>query len=94
MKKNLVLGARQVDFSSCDESLQGVDTFDRTTAEESGYPTRFISESSVQPIRFHPWYERRSYSELKQARRTDLKMHRNKLVELPYGFVVDMQADP
>lgn len=93
MKKNLVLGARQVDFSSCDESLQGIDNFDRTAAEESGYPIRFISESSATPTRFQPWYERRCYSELKQATRTEFKEHKKRLVQLPYGFVVDVQTD-
>lgn len=94
MKKNLVLGARQEDYSSCDESLKGyIDSFNRITAEESGYPLKFTSSPILQPIRFQPWHERRCYHQLKQATRTQLKDHRNRMKAFPYGFVVDVQPD-
>lgn len=93
MNKNLVLGARQTDFSSCDESLQDIDAFDRIAAEESGFPVTFSSTSHSQPVRFQPWHERRCYNQLKQATRNQLKEHRNRVATLPYGFIVNMQPD-
>lgn len=93
MRKNIVLGAQQEDFTNYDESIKGFNDFDISQAEESGYPTKFESPSFVKPIRFQPWHERECKKNLQSATRSQFKDHKNRMSTLPYGFIVDMHSD-
>jgi len=90
-KKNIVLGGRQEDFTHCDESMKLFD-FDQTIAERSGFPLK-LQRQSLQPIRFQPWHERKCKTALETATRSQFREHRNRVTSLPYGFVVNMQAE-
>jgi len=94
IKKNIVLGARQEDFSNCDESVKHMSGFDPAhLAHNSGFPIKFNNHSLARSHRFQPWDERKKKKELETATRSQFKEHRNRILTLPYGFIVDMQTD-
>lgn len=94
VKKNFVLGAKQADFSNCDEDIKVIiKEFNQTNAERTGFPLKFESPSFVKPIRLQPWYERKTKQEMQTAKRSQFRKHRDQLRILPYGFIVDMEAE-
>lgn len=88
----MVLGAKQHDFTNCDESIKHMAGFDHPQAQNSGYPVKFYSSSSSKPLSFLPWDERRTRKELETATRSQFRDHIGCITTLPYGFVVDMQV--
>lgn len=93
MKKNIVLGAKQNDFTNCDESIKHMAGFDiDAQAQNCGFPIKFYSSSISKPLRFQPWDERRIKKELETATRSRFRDHKGRITTLPYGFVVDMQV--
>lgn len=92
-RKDIVLGAQQPDYLSCDESIRGFNDFNRAQAEETGYPMKLDSPSLGHPIiRLQPWHERKCKLQLEMATRSQFREHKSQEMTLPYGFVLDMQA--
>jgi len=91
-KKNIVLGGRQEDFTSSDESLKSIESQHLTRAERSGFPLKY-QRQSLRAIQFQPWHERRCKKTMETATRTQFKEHKNRLSTLPYGFIVDMKSE-
>lgn len=92
-KKNMVLGAKQLDYSDSDESSTGLQSFDIAAAESIGFPLKVVSSSGHdQVIRLQPWHERRCKIELEKANRCQYREHQKRTTQLPYGFVIDMYS--
>ena len=92
IRKDIVLGAKQHDFTNCDESIKHMAGFDNAQAQNSGFPVKFYSSSISKPLSFLPWDERRTRKELETATRSQFRDHMGCITTLPYGFVVDMQV--
>lgn len=93
VKKNILLGAKQHDFSSTDEAIKHLGPFEYTAIENMGFPLSLLDQTGRPVIRLQPWYERQCKSELEHATRSQYRSHMQRLTELPYGFVIDMHAE-
>ena len=85
----MVLGAKQQNFSNCD--VAQASEFNEAQVVKSGFPMRYTSANST--VHFLPWDERKTKKELETATRRQFQEHKNRVLTLPYGFILDMEID-